>query len=89
MIAVPSGIKRGGEARGARISHHAAKGSLLIEEPMAAAIGVGFRSRIRPETDLDIGGGTTEVALIRFPGLFSAAACAWRATSWTRRSCNT
>jgi len=60
----------------------------LIEEPMAAAIGVGL-----PVQDpagnmiIDIGGGTTEVALISLSGRsFSAAACASPVTNWTKQS---
>jgi rod shape-determining protein MreB len=71
VIAVPSGItevekravKESAEAAGAREVH-------LIEEPMAAAIGVGL-----PVQDaagnmiVDIGGGTTEVAIISLAGI--------------------
>ena len=71
VIAVPSGItevekravKESAEQAGAREVY-------LIEEPMAAAIGVGL-----PVQDasgnmiVDIGGGTTEVALISLSGI--------------------
>ncbi len=71
IIAVPSGItevekravKESAQQAGAREVH-------LIEEPMAAAIGVGL-----PVQDasgnmiVDIGGGTTEVALISLSGI--------------------
>jgi rod shape-determining protein MreB and related proteins len=71
IIAVPSGItevekravKESAERAGAREVY-------LIEEPMAAAIGVGL-----PVQDpagnmiVDIGGGTTEVALISLAGI--------------------
>jgi rod shape-determining protein MreB len=71
VIAIPSGIteverravKESAEAAGAREVY-------LIEEPMAAAIGVGL-----PVQDasgnmiVDIGGGTTEVALISLAGI--------------------
>ncbi len=71
LIAIPSGIteverravRESAEAAGARRVH-------LIEEPMAAAIGVGL-----PVTEaagnmiVDIGGGTTEVALISLAGI--------------------
>src|SRR5438067_5366447 len=64
VIAVPSGITEV-EKRAVRESatHAGARGGYLIEEPMAAAIGVGL-----PVQDpagnmiIDIGGGTTEVA---------------------------
>src|SRR6266566_1907303 len=66
VIAVPSGITEV-EKRAVRESatHAGAREVYLIEEPMAAAIGVGL-----PVQDpagnmiIDIGGGTTEVALI-------------------------
>ncbi len=71
VIAMPSGIteverravRESAEQAGAREVH-------LIEEPMAAAIGVGL-----PVQDaagnmiVDIGGGTTEVALISLSGI--------------------
>ena len=71
VIAIPSGIteverravKESAEQAGAREVY-------LIEEPMAAAIGVGL-----PVQDasgnmiVDIGGGTTEVALISLSGI--------------------
>jgi len=43
----------------------APKEAYIIEEPMAAAIGADFRCTNRPATMIvDIGGGTTEVAVI-------------------------
>jgi rod shape-determining protein MreB len=74
VIAVPSGIteverravSESAEQAGAREVH-------IVEEPMAAAIGVGL-----PVMDasgnmiVDIGGGTTEVALISLGGIVSA-----------------
>ncbi len=74
IVAVPSGItaverravKESAEAAGARIV-------FLIEEPMAAAIGAGL-----PITEaygnmiVDIGGGTTEVAVISMSGIVYA-----------------
>ncbi|MFC0384249.1 rod shape-determining protein [Muricoccus vinaceus] len=74
IVCVPSGataverrsIKDGAEAAGARKV-------LLIEEPMAAAIGAGL-----PVTEasgslvVDIGGGTTEVAIISLGGIVYA-----------------
>ena len=71
MIAVPSGITEV-EKRAVRESatHAGAREVYLIEEPMAAAIGVGL-----PVQDpagnmiIDIGGGTTEVALISLSGI--------------------
>jgi len=71
VIAVPSGITEV-EKRAVKdsASHAGAREVYLIEEPMAAAIGVGL-----PVQDaagnmiIDIGGGTTEVALISLSGI--------------------
>src|ERR1700754_5014198 len=71
VVAVPSGITEV-EKRAVKDSatHAGAREVYLIEEPMAAAIGVGL-----PVQDaagnmvIDIGGGTTEVALISLSGI--------------------
>jgi len=71
VIAVPSGITEV-EKRAVKDSatHAGAREVYLIEEPMAAAIGTGL-----PVQDaagnmiVDIGGGTTEVALISLSGI--------------------
>jgi rod shape-determining protein MreB len=71
IIAVPSDITEV-EKRAVKDSarHAGAREVFLIEEPMAAAIGVGL-----PVSDpagnmiVDIGGGTTEVALISLAGI--------------------
>jgi rod shape-determining protein MreB len=71
VIAIPSGITAV-ERRAVRESAEqaGARGVFLMEEPMAAAIGVGL-----PVQDasgnmiVDIGGGTTEVALISLSGI--------------------
>jgi rod shape-determining protein MreB len=71
VIAVPSGITEV-EKRAVQESamHAGAREIYLIEEPMAAAIGVGL-----PVQDpagnmiIDIGGGTTEVAVISLSGI--------------------
>jgi len=71
VIAVPSGITEV-EKRAVKESaaHAGAREVYLIEEPMAAAIGVGL-----PVQDaagnmiIDFGGGTTEVALISLSGI--------------------
>ncbi len=71
VIAVPSGITEV-EKRAVKDSatHAGAREVYLIEEPMAAAIGCGL-----PVQDaagnmvIDIGGGTTEVALISLSGI--------------------
>jgi rod shape-determining protein MreB and related proteins len=71
VIAVPSGItevekravKESAEAAGAREVY-------LIEEPMAAAIGVGLPvQEAAGNMIVDIGGGTTEVAIISLSGI--------------------
>jgi rod shape-determining protein MreB and related proteins len=71
VIAVPSGItevekravKDSAEQAGARLVY-------LIEEPMAAAIGVGLPVQ-EPTANMiiDVGGGTTEVAIISLAGI--------------------
>src|SRR5262249_40857763 len=74
IICVPSGIA-GVEKRAVRDSALAAgaREVYLIEEPMAAAIGAGL-----PITEpsgnmiVDIGGGTTEVAVISLAGIVFA-----------------
>lgn len=71
LIAVPSGITEV-ESRAVQDSaaHAGASEVYLIEEPMASAIGVGL-----PVVDpvgnmiVDIGGGTTEVAIISLSGI--------------------
>lgn len=71
IIAVPSGItqvekravKESAESAGAREVY-------LIEEPMAAAIGAGLPiTEPRCNMVIDIGGGTTEVAVISLAGI--------------------
>ena len=85
IICVPSGstaverraIQESAEAAGARKVW-------LIEEPMAAAIGAGL-----PVTEptgsmvVDIGGGTTEVAVLSLGGLFMPVLFASAAIRWT------
>jgi rod shape-determining protein MreB len=89
VIAVPSGITEV-EKRAVRESatHAGAREVYLIEEPMAAAIGVGL-----PVQDpagnmiIDIGGGTTEVALISLSGIvFSRSARRRRRTGRSDRA---
>lgn len=71
IIAVPSGITEV-EKRAVKDSalHAGAREVFLIEEPMAAAIGVGLPVQ-EPAGNMvvDIGGGTTEVALISLAGI--------------------
>ena len=71
IIAVPSGITEV-EKRAVKDSatHAGARDVYLIEEPMAAAIGVGLPVQ-DPACNMivDIGGGTTEVAIISLAGM--------------------
>jgi rod shape-determining protein MreB len=71
VVAVPSGITEV-ERRAVQDSaiSAGARNVLLIEEPMAAAIGVGLPIE-EPAANMivDIGGGTTEVAIISLAGV--------------------
>ncbi|HWL54367.1 MAG TPA: rod shape-determining protein [Chthoniobacteraceae bacterium] len=71
VIAVPSGITEV-EKRAVKESalHAGAREVFLIEEPMAAAIGCGLPvQEAAGNMVVDIGGGTTEVALISLAGI--------------------
>src|ERR1700722_13996870 len=71
LIAVPSGVT-GVEKRAVEDSalHAGAQEVILIEEPMAAAIGVGLPVE-EPFANMiiDIGGGTSEIAIISLGGI--------------------
>ncbi len=71
VVAVPSGITEV-ERRAVKDSalHAGARDVLMLEEPMAAAIGVGLPIE-EPAANMivDIGGGTTEVAIISLAGI--------------------
>ena len=71
VVAVPSGITEV-ERRAVRESayHAGARDVKLLEEPVAAAIGVGLPIE-EPTANMivDIGGGTTEVAIISLAGV--------------------
>lgn len=71
IIAVPSGITEV-EKRAVKEAaiHAGARDVLLIQEPMAAAIGVGLPID-EPSANMivDIGGGTTEVAILSLNGV--------------------
>jgi len=71
VVAVPSGVTEV-EKRAVRDSaeHAGAKEVHLIAEPMAAAIGIGIDvSAAVGNMILDIGGGTTEIAVIALDGI--------------------
>ena len=91
VVGVPSGITQV-EKRAVRDSamQAGAREVYLIEEPMAAAIGAGLPIQ-EPGGNMivDIGGGTTEVAVISLSGIVYAKWYGSPATRWTRRSCST
>jgi rod shape-determining protein MreB and related proteins len=74
VVAIPSGITEV-EKRAVKESamHAGARDVMLLEEPMAAAIGVGLPVE-DPAANMivDIGGGTTEVAIISLAGVVFA-----------------
>ena len=91
VVCVPSGVT-GVEKRAVRKppSPRAPARRYLIEEPMAAAIGAGLPvSEPTGNMIVDIGGGTTEVAVISLGGIVVASRSASAATSSTRRSSST
>ena len=71
VIAVPSGITEVEKRAVEDAAHAAGAGKVfLIEEPMAAAIGVGIPvSEPAGSMIVDIGGGTCEVAIISLAGI--------------------
>ena len=74
LIAVPSGITEVENRAVQDSAKHAGAGEvLLVEEPMAAAVGVGLPvAEPVGSMIVDIGGGTTEVAVISLIGIVSA-----------------
>ena len=74
MICVPSGINEAEEMTVINATNQAgARQTLLIEEPVAAAIGAGIDINA-PEGHMvvDIGGGTTDIAVISYGGVVVA-----------------
>ncbi len=74
VICVPSGVTPVEERAVKEASHQAgAKEVIIIEEPMAAAIGAGLPVH-EPTGNMivDIGGGTTEVAVISLGGIVTS-----------------
>ena len=71
LIGIPLGITQVEKRAVLEAAHQAgAKEAYLIEEPIAAAIGAGLPvSEARGSMIVDIGGGTTEVALISLGGI--------------------
>ena len=71
VVAVPSGITEVEKRAVEEAAHDAGAGEVfLIEEPMAAAIGVGLPvSEPAGSMIVDIGGGTCEVAIISLGGI--------------------
>ena len=71
VICIPSGITEV-EKRAVKDSaeHAGAKDVYLIHEPMAAAIGIGI-DVLEPKGNMiiDVGGGTTEIAVISLGGI--------------------
>src|SRR5256886_12331806 len=75
VVAVPSGITGVEQSAVKEAGHQAgARRVYIIEEPMAAAIGAGLPIH-EPSGNMvvDIGGGTTEVAVISLGGIVTAA----------------
>ena len=71
VICIPSGITEVEKRAVSDSAQHAgAKDVWLIMEPMAAAIGIGI-DVLEPKGNMviDIGGGTTEIAVIAFSGI--------------------
>ena len=79
VICVPSGstaVERRAIQEAAENSH--ARRVFLIEEPMAAAIGAGLPvHEASGSMVVDIGGGTTEVAVMSLGGIVQIRTCRW------------
>ena len=78
----------GGKARGEGIRPERGRREVyLIEEPMAAAIGANLPIQ-EPTSNMvvDIGGGTTEVAVISLSGIVYSRSVRVGATRWTNPS---
>ena len=89
LLGIPSGVTEV-EKRAVRDAalNAGARWAGLIEEPMAAAIGAGLPvSEPSGSLIVDIGGGTTEVAVISLGGIVGQRAASGSvATRWTRTS---
>ncbi len=73
IICVPSGVTEVEKRAVLDATHQTAREAFLIEEPMAAAIGAGLPVE-EPTGSMivDVGGGTTEVAVISLGGIVSS-----------------
>jgi len=74
LVAVPSGITEVENRAVKDSARHAGAGEVvLVEEPMAAAVGVGLPvAEPAGNMIIDIGGGTTEVAVISLSGIVAS-----------------
>ena len=91
VVCVPPASRASRSARSRRPASRAgARQAYLIEEPMAAAIGAGLPvGEPTGNMVVDIGGGTSEVAVIILGGIVVASRSASAATSSTSRSSTT
>ena len=91
VVCIPSGATNV-EKRAALDACRAAgsRKAIPIEEPMAAAIGAGLPIDL-PGGNMvvDIGGGTTDIAVISLGGIVISNSLRVGGTSWTRRSSGT
>ena len=73
VVAVPSGITGVERSAVKEAGHQAgARRVYIIEEPMAAAIGAGLPVHEAGNMVVDVGGGTTEVAMISLGGIVTS-----------------
>ena len=88
VVGVPSGVTEVEKRAVIDAAQQAgAREAYLIEEPMAAAIGAGLPvEEATGSMVVDIGGGTTEIAVISLGGAVPSASAAMR---WTPRLCST
>ena len=85
VICIPSGVTEV-ERRAVRDSGERANARevFLIEEPVAAAIGMGLDiSKPIGNIIVDIGGGTTEIAVIALNGVVTKKLFVWQEMKWT------
>ena len=91
VIAVPTGITEVERRAVEESARNAGAGEVyLMEEPMAAAIGAGLPvQEAAGSMIVDIGGGTTEVALISLGGIVYSGPSGLQEMNWTRQSFST